>query len=762
MGEGVNPMNALRIFVWVGFLAAAVALAQSATAGITIDGTVDSAYGSAIVTQKLGTAFGDSNSGLIDAANGSELDAAYGVVSNGVLYLVLAGNLEANFNHLEIFLQTGPGGQNTLTNVNPNVDYDGLNRMGTDGNGAATGNPGLTFDAAFAPNYYVSLTGGGSPYALYAYYAQLWPGGTNSNGIAINGYALGSTTAGNGVLSGGYNPYGIQATVNNSNTGGVAGDGSGCYVNGAPFGPETVTTGVELAIPLGAIGNPTGPVQVCAFINGLGHDYISNQILGPVWDGTIGYCLGNLGEPSAVNFGSLPGVHSFVVPTVGCNYSINPINAFYKSAGGTGSVGVFVGSGCNWTAANNVGWITITSGASGSGIGTVNYSVATNSTTVGRTGTLTIAGQTFSITQGGGPFGRITADGAADADYGCSLAVQQIGTGFGDSNTGLIDYANGSELDAAYGIIERNVLYLVFAGNLEANFNKLEIFFQTGPGGQNTLTNINPVVDYDGLNRMGADGGSVSNGNPGLTFDANFAPNYWISVAGGGTPYAFYVNYAQLWPGGGGTNGYFLGASHATDGTLFGGTNPFNIQAAINNSNVLGVDGSGCYDDPTSLLQGSVNTGVELAIPLGALGSPTGAVQICAFINNSGHDYVSNQVLGPIWDGKMAFCQGDLGEPTLVNFSASPGAHFFTVGPEMRITSVSTVATNAIIGFITGANSNLIYQVQRTAALTTNTTWSNVGSPTNGTGGIITMTILNGATNRPTQFYRVKETPPCQ
>ena len=53
---------------------------------------------------------------------------------------------------------------------------------------------------------------------------------------------------------------------------------------------------------------------------------------------------------------------------------------------------------CSWTAASNDSWITITSGSSGSGNGTVGYSVAANNG-FARTGTITIGGQTFTLTQ---------------------------------------------------------------------------------------------------------------------------------------------------------------------------------------------------------------------------------------------------------------------------------------------------------------------------------------------------------------------------
>ncbi len=86
---------------------------------------------------------------------------------------------------------------------------------------------------------------------------------------------------------------------------------------------------------------------------------------------------------------------------VGCTYIINPTSTNVVAAGGTGSVTVTAGTGCAWTAVSNDAFITVTGGASGSGNGTVNYSVAANSGPA-RTGTITIAGQTFTVNQGNG------------------------------------------------------------------------------------------------------------------------------------------------------------------------------------------------------------------------------------------------------------------------------------------------------------------------------------------------------------------------
>ena len=84
-----------------------------------------------------------------------------------------------------------------------------------------------------------------------------------------------------------------------------------------------------------------------------------------------------------------------------CSYAISPTSRSFTAAGGSGSVSVAAGTGCAWTAVSNASWITVTGGASGSGNGTVTYSVAANPGTLSRTGTLTIAGQTHTVTQSG-------------------------------------------------------------------------------------------------------------------------------------------------------------------------------------------------------------------------------------------------------------------------------------------------------------------------------------------------------------------------
>jgi len=90
-----------------------------------------------------------------------------------------------------------------------------------------------------------------------------------------------------------------------------------------------------------------------------------------------------------------------VTQDAGCLFVINPLSRTFNLNGGSDQVAVTAPSGCAWTAqvaADSVAWIAITSGDSGSGNGTVKYMVS-RLFLGSRTGTITIAGQTFTVKQ---------------------------------------------------------------------------------------------------------------------------------------------------------------------------------------------------------------------------------------------------------------------------------------------------------------------------------------------------------------------------
>src|SRR5262245_37561260 len=82
-----------------------------------------------------------------------------------------------------------------------------------------------------------------------------------------------------------------------------------------------------------------------------------------------------------------------------CIYMVSPKSASVPSGGGTGVLNVFSEERCAWLATSDVGWLTITSSGMGIGSGTVNYSVAANTTGVSRKGRITVVGQVFTVKQ---------------------------------------------------------------------------------------------------------------------------------------------------------------------------------------------------------------------------------------------------------------------------------------------------------------------------------------------------------------------------
>jgi len=90
---------------------------------------------------------------------------------------------------------------------------------------------------------------------------------------------------------------------------------------------------------------------------------------------------------------------TFTVNQAGaCAFAISPVNRVMVAAGGAATVSVTATAACNWSAVSNVGWITITSGLTGAGNGTVTYTVAARGAS-SRTGTVTIAGIIHTVKQ---------------------------------------------------------------------------------------------------------------------------------------------------------------------------------------------------------------------------------------------------------------------------------------------------------------------------------------------------------------------------
>jgi uncharacterized protein (TIGR03437 family) len=142
---------------------------------------------------------------------------------------------------------------------------------------------------------------------------------------------------------------------------------------------------------------------------------------------------GQSGEtPLAANVGDFQPTGFFeleITAGAACTYSLAPTSQAISASGGAGTVNVTASSNCGWAATSNVDWIVITAGQSGTGNGTVSYTAGADAAGA-RSGTMTIAGQTFTVNEGAGVGGVLTITtpanlpgGAVNQSYSATLGV---------------------------------------------------------------------------------------------------------------------------------------------------------------------------------------------------------------------------------------------------------------------------------------------------------------------------------------------------
>ena len=348
--------------VAVGFLAL---LPGRALALPIVDGTAagdEAFYGSSRSIQNTNTQYGNATNGNPRYANGgSEIDQVYAAIAGDRLNVIVTGNLESNYNKLEVFIDSVPGGMNQLVGSNLPPLVDPFCCPGSPpGTGALQQMNGLRFDAGFEADRYVTFSNGnhtfGVPgnqvttWTLSAFYADLTSGvGGQKSEIGFQYNALGSEPGleqgepidqlNNGCTGPAdtncsppehefaepvdtvndpsntrnhrdmTNDIGFRMAIDNSNTEGVVpGTGS------AGGNPQDVLTGIEFSILLAELGSPTGPIKIAAFIGNGPHGHISNQFAG---DGIL---QGNLGSNlAAINLDMISG-NQFVTVTLPADF----------------------------------------------------------------------------------------------------------------------------------------------------------------------------------------------------------------------------------------------------------------------------------------------------------------------------------------------------------------------------------------------------------------------------------------------------------
>jgi hypothetical protein len=233
----------------------------------------------------------------------------------------------------------------------------------------------------------------------------------------------------------------------------------------------------------------------------------------------------------------------------------------------------------------------------------------------------------------------------------------------------------------------------MLTGNIEANFNKLEIFIDSKAGGQSVFDSSG----NDNAQRM-----------DGLAFDAGFTADYHIIFRRGNDSGNDKVDldFANL--GAQSASGYFdIMTGGGLDGTGSTGTgvNASPISVGYDNSNTLGVTGGTGAADQTAAA--AVSTGLELSIALSDLGYVGGPINVMVGQNGGGHDFWSNQFLGGLPQDLMNQGAPNTGTGThnlggdglgnftgegAIDFTLLAGDQFFTIIPEPSTFGLAGVA----------------------------------------------------------------------
>ena len=280
-----------------------------------------------------------------------------------------------------------------------------------------------------------------------------WTAASNVAWITIT---AGATGSGNGKVT-----FNVAANTGSARTGTLTIGGNVFTVNQAAAAACSYQINPS-SQSIGASGGAGSPVDVSTTGN-CSWTAASNAAWITVTSGATGTGDGEVAFSVAANTGAartgtltIAGQAFTVNQATGCSYSIDPVAQSMTAAGGAGtSIAVSTSSGCGWTAASNASWLTITSGSSGTGNGTVGFSAAPNTSGSGRAGTLTIAGRTFTVLQAGActysisptsaTFDRKGGDGdvSVSAASGCAWTATS-GAAWLTISSGASDTGNGT------------------------------------------------------------------------------------------------------------------------------------------------------------------------------------------------------------------------------------------------------------------------------------------------------------------------------
>lgn len=170
-------------------------------------------------------------------------------------------------------------------------------------------------------------------------------------------------------------------------------------------------------------------------------------------NGTVNYSIAaNTGAARSASIAIGTALVSFTqsgaLAPVGCTVTLSATTARIQGSGGTANIDVTAPSTCGWTAVSNSSFLTATANATGNGTVVITASANNGAS---RTGTVTIGGQTVTVTQDGGIFASFSLFDAGQtigetnvcqfrSTSGTSTTCLLRSTSFTTGSAGIVNY----------------------------------------------------------------------------------------------------------------------------------------------------------------------------------------------------------------------------------------------------------------------------------------------------------------------------------
>ena len=255
---------------------------------------------------------------------------------------------------------------------------------------------------------------------------------------------------------------------------------------------------------------------------------------------TLNATSGTAGEPVAYVVGATTNVeartgyvyvsgYTHTVTQDGLGATISPESGTFERAGGSGKITVVAQNLMGWQARGNVDWLSVTP-TSGKGEGTVTYTVAPFNEVNTRQGTLTVAGQTFTVFQYGRRM-KLDSNGTTQ-DYLThtipitvdALAITEWSVTPNASWISVVDAGNGKGPDLVTIAIGENPSWKARTGTVKIG---TETFTVTQKGRTALEFGINPTSTTASVE--GANGLIAVTATPDLPWSAASQAN-WLTI----------------------------------------------------------------------------------------------------------------------------------------------------------------------------------------------------------------------------------------